>query len=94
MANTYIFKASTNFTFKNFSENNEKNSLISLNLALSSNGYHFEIKDNYKFNKAVIIYNLFTKDLKDNILNSRNKINVGKNSELHIIDFIVNVLIF
>ncbi len=79
-----------NFQNKNFSENNEKNSLISLNLALSSNGYHFEIKDNYKFNKAVIIYNLFTKDLKDNILNSRNKINVGKNSELHVIDFIVN----
>ncbi len=79
-----------NFQNKNFSENNEKNPLISLNLALSSNGYDFEIKDNYKFNKAVIIYNLFTKDLKDNILNSRNKINVGKNSELHVVDFIVN----
>ena len=79
-----------NFQNKNFSESNENNPLISLNLALSNKGYHLEIKDNYKFKKTVIIYNLFTKDLKDSILNSRNKIKVGKNSELHTIDFIVN----
>ena len=49
-----------------------------------------EIEDNYKFKKALVIYNLFTKGLKENILNSRNKIKIGKNSELHIIDLIVN----
>ena len=37
-----------------------------------------------------MIYNLFTKDLKENILNSRNKIKIGKNSELHTIDLVVN----
>ena len=75
---------------KNFSQENEKNPLICLNHALSNRGYHLEIKDNYKFKKALIIYNLFTKDLKDSILNSRNEIKVGKNSELHTIDFIIN----
>ena len=78
------------FQNKNFSQENEKNPLICLNHALANKGYHLEIKDNYKFKKTVIIYNLFTKDLKDSILNSRNKIEVGKNSELHTIDFIIN----
>ena len=57
---------------------------------MSINGYHVEIEDNYKFKKTLVIYNLFTKDLKENILNSRNKIKIGKNSELHTIDLIVN----
>ena len=61
-----------------------------MNHALSNRGYNLEIKDNYKFKKTVIIYNFFTEDLKDNILNSRNKIKVGKNSEVHTIDFIIN----
>ena len=78
------------FQNKDFSQENESNPLICLNHALSNKGYHLEIKDNYKFKKTVIIYNLFTKDLKDSILNSRNKIEVGKNSELHAIDFIIN----
>ena len=78
------------FQNKDFSEENEINPLICLNHALSNSGYSFEIKENYKFKKTVIIYNFFTEDLKDNILNSRNKIKVGKNSEVHTIDFIVN----
>ena len=78
------------FQNKDFSGENEINPLICLNHALSNSGYSFEIKDNYKFKKTVIIYNFFTEDLKDNILNSRNKIKVGKNSEVHTIDFIVN----
>ena len=79
-----------NFKNDNFFQENKDNPLIYLNHALSINGYHVEIEDNYKFKKTIIIYNLFTKDLKDSILNSRNEIKVGKNSELHTIDFIVN----
>ena len=78
------------FQNKDFSEKDEINPLICLNHALSNRGYNLEIKDNYKFKKTVIIYNFFTEDLKDNILNSRNKIKVGKNSEVHTIDFIIN----
>ena len=81
---------SSNFKNDNFFQENKDNPLIYLNHALSINGYHVEIEDNYKFKKTLVIYNLFTKDLKENILNSRNKIKIGKNSELHTIDLVVN----
>jgi len=78
------------FQNNNFLQENKDNSLIHLNHALSNNGFSLEIEDGYKFKKVLIIYNLFTKDLKENILNSRNKIKIGKNSELHAIDFVEN----
>ena len=71
----------------NFSLNNEENSLINLNNALSNNGLFLEVADNYRFEKAIIIYNVFTDDLKDNLLNNKNKIILGKNSELHIVEY-------
>ena len=75
---------------KDFSNKKEKNPLINLNYALSREGFNLEIKDNYKFNKVLVIYNLFTKDLNENILNSQNRIKIGKNSELHVFDYVVN----
>ena len=74
----------------NFSLNNEENSLINLNNALSNNGLFLEVADNYSFEKAIIIYNVFTDDLKDNLLNNKNKIILGKNSELHIVEYNIN----
>ena len=74
----------------NFSLNNEENSLINLNNALSNNGLFLEVADNYRFEKAIIIYNVFTEDLKDNLLNNKNKIILGKNSELHIVEYNIN----
>ena len=74
----------------NFSLNNEENSLINLNNALSNNGLFLEVVDNYRFEKAIIIYNVFTDDLKDNLLNNKNKIILGKNSELHIVEYNIN----
>ena len=79
-----------NFKNDNFSQESKDNSLICLNHALSDKGYDIEIEDNYKFKKALIIYNLFTEDLKENILNSRNKIKIGKSAELHTIDLVIN----
>ena len=74
----------------NFSINKEENSLINLNNALSNNGLFLEVEDNYRFEKAIIIYNVFTDDLKDNLLNNKNKIILGKNSELHIVEYNIN----
>ncbi len=74
----------------NFSINKEENSLINLNNALSNNGLFLEVVDNYRFKKAIIIYNVFTDDLKDNLLNNKNKIILGKNSELHIVEYNIN----
>ena len=40
-----------------------------------------EIEENYKFNKILVIYHLFTDELNENILNSKNKIIIGKFSD-------------
>ena len=67
-----------------------KNPLICLNHALAENGYSLEIDKNYKFKKVLVIYNFFTKDIKNKILNSKNKIKIGENAELHIIEYTIN----
>ena len=74
----------------NFSNKKEINPLVNLNHALANKGYSIKIEDNYKLKKVLVIYNLFTNDLNENILNSRNEIVVGKNSELHTIEFTIN----
>ncbi len=79
-----------NYNDSDYSFNNEKNSLINLNNALSNNGLLLEVGNNYKFEKAIIIYNVFTEDLKNNLLNNKNKIMLGKNSEVHIIEYNIN----
>ena len=78
------------FTNDNYSNKKEKNPLINLNHALSDKGFFLKIKENYKFKKILVIYYLFTKDLDENILNSKNRIKIGKNSELHLLDYFVN----
>ena len=67
-----------------------KNPLICLNHALAENGYSLEIEKNYKFKKTLIIYNIFTKNIKNKILNNKNKIKVNENAELHVIEYTVN----
>ena len=67
-----------------------KNPLVCLNHALAENGYSLEIDKGYKFNKVLVIYNLFTKDIKNKILNSKNKIKINEKSELHIIEYTIN----
>ncbi len=78
------------FVNDNYSNEKENNPLINLNHALSNKGYYLEVKDNYKFKKILVIYYLFTEDLDENILNSKNKIRIGKNSELHLLEYLVN----
>ena len=78
------------FVNNNYSDKKEKNPLINLNHALSDKGYSLEVKENYKFKKILVIYYLFTEDLDENILNSKNKIIIGKNSELHLLEYLVN----
>ncbi len=79
-----------NFVNSNFSDRQENNPLINLNHALSNKGFYLEVEDNYKLNKIIVIYNYFTENLNENFLNSSNMIKLGKNSELHTIDFLVN----
>ena len=67
-----------------------KNPLVCLNHALAESGYSIEIDSNYKFKKVLVIYNFFTKDLKNKILNNKNKIKVNENAELHTIEYTIN----
>ncbi|OUW10897.1 MAG: Fe-S cluster assembly protein SufD [Candidatus Pelagibacter sp. TMED166] len=78
------------FLNKDYSNKKENNPLVNLNHALSDKGYYLEVKDNYKFKKILVIYHFYTVDLNENFLNIKNKIKIGKNSELHILDFILN----
>ena len=80
----------SNYNEENFSEEKSDNSLVCLNHALSNNGFFLEIEKNYKFEKVLVIYNLFSNDLSNKILNNKNKIILNDNSELHTIDYTIN----
>tara|TARA_Y100000590_G_scaffold163819_1_gene187782 strand:+ start:1135 stop:2385 length:1251 start_codon:yes stop_codon:yes gene_type:complete len=78
-------------TYKsNVNYQSNKNPLICLNHALAENGYSLEVEENYKLKKVLVIYNLFTKDVKNKILNNKNEIKIKKNSELHVIEYTIN----
>ncbi len=79
-----------NYHDENFSEEDTDNSMLCLNHAMSNEGFSLNIQNNYKFEKVLIIYNIFTEDLNNNILNNKNKIILGKNSELHTIEYTIN----
>jgi len=74
----------------NINYNLSENPLICLNHALAENGYFLEVEEDYKFNKTLVIYNFFTNNIKDKILNNKNKIKINKNSEIHIIEYTIN----
>ncbi len=80
----------SNYNEEDFPEEKSINSMLCLNHALSNEGFSLIVKDNYKFEKVLIIYNIFTEDLNSNILNNKNKIFLGKNSEVHTIEYTIN----
>ena len=63
------------------------NALELLNSALSSGGFSLEITKDYKLKKPLIVYNCFSQDLKNKILNSKNYIKLNEGSELTLIDY-------
>ena len=63
------------------------NNLTLLNKALSSGGYSLEVLENYKFKKPLIIYNYFSENLKNVILNNSNYIKLNKGSEVTVIEY-------
>ena len=75
------FKSFDNFT------NEKGNNLYNLNKALSSGGFSLEIQKDYKCKKPIIIYNYFTSDLDNKIINNSNKIKLSQNSELTLIEY-------
>ncbi len=67
--------------------NNFVNNLDYLNKALSIGGFNLEVKENYKCKKPLVIYNYFSPDLNNKIINNSNKIKLNQNSELTVIEY-------
>jgi len=63
------------------------NALTLLNNALSLGGFSLEIIKNYKLKKPLVIYNHFSNDVKNKILNNKNFIKLNEGSELILIDY-------
>ncbi len=64
-----------------------KNNLHYLNKALSIGGFKLEVQKNYKCKKPIIIYNYFSADLDNKIINNSNEIKLSQNAELTLIDY-------
>ena len=60
---------------------------IILNKALSLGGFSLEVQKDYKCKKPIIIYNYFTSDLDNKIINNSNQIKLSQNSELTLIEY-------
>ena len=79
-----------NYNFKNEVELNNQSSLSLLNSALATGGFTLEVSKNYKFIKPLIIYNYFSKNLKESIINNKNSIILNEDSELTLINYTDN----
>ena len=64
-----------------------KNNLYYLNKALSLGGLNLEVQKDYKCKKPIIIYNYFTPNLNNKIINNSNRIKLNQNSELTLIEY-------
>ena len=73
-------------SFNNF-DFQSNNNLYHLNKALSLGGFNLELKENYRCNRPIIIYNYFTSNLNNKIINNSNKIKLNQNSELTLIEY-------
>ena len=71
---------------KSFS-NQVSNNLHILNQALSLGGYNLEVQKDYKCKKPIIIYNYFTSNLDNKIINNSNQIKLNQNSKLTLIEY-------
>ena len=67
-------------------DNNQTNTLISLNNALLANYVKITIKQNYSLNKPLIIYNITNKELDSTNINLRTDITLEENSSLKLIN--------
>ena len=70
-----------------FLNNQSDNNLHFLNKALSLGGFKLEVQKDYKCKKPIIIYNYFTSNLDNQIINNSNKIKLNQNSELTLIEY-------
>jgi Fe-S cluster assembly protein SufD len=76
-----------NYNYKNEIKLNKQNPLTVLNNALATGGFSLEISKNYKLKKPLVIYNYFSKNLKESIINNKNSIILNEGSQLTLISY-------
>jgi len=92
ISTSFVYEEKNKILIKDFDQKGPTNldpgnTLTLLNNALSSGGFSLEVAKNYKLKKPLIIYNYFSKNLKNKILNNKNSIKLNSGSELTLIDF-------
>ena len=83
----------TNLDFNhhlNFANNLKDNPMQNLNTALHEGGFNLNISSDYKFKHPIVIYNYFTGTLKNKIINNSDSINLLKNSNATILEYLVD----
>ncbi len=93
ISNSFDHEDKNNLIIKKYNYKNEvkldkQNSLTLLNNALATGGFTLEVSKNYKFIKPLVIYNYFSKNLKESIINNKNSIILNNNAELTLINYI------
>ena len=74
----------------NFANELKDNPMQNLNTALHEGGFYLNINPDYKFKYPIVIYNYFTGILKNKMINNSESINISKNSNVTIIEYLVD----
>ena len=93
VANNFDYEDKNNisiieYNYKDEIKLDKQSSLTLLNNALATGGFTLEVSKNYKFIKPLVIYNYFSKNLKESIINNKNLINLNDESELTLINYV------
>ena len=74
----------------NFVDGSKENSMQNLNTALHEGGFKLDINSEHKFKYPIVIFNYFSGDLKNKMINSSEVINISKNSNATLIEFLID----
>jgi len=95
ISNNFDYEDKRNIFIKDYNHKNkikldEESSLTLLNNALATGGFTLEVSKNYKFIKPLVVYNYFSKNLNESIINNKNSIILNEDCELTLINYIDN----
>ena len=76
--------------FLNFVGETKDNSLQNLNCALYEGGFRLNINSEYKFKFPIVIFNYFSGNLENKIINNSEVINMSKNSNATVIELLID----
>ncbi len=75
-----------NYEYDLIDNDKSSNPLINLNNALFQSGYSLKVHQNYKLNRPLVIYNLFSGNLDNKIINNKNSIKLENNSQVELVE--------